>query len=72
VSACSVQQGPGHPEGIKKVKYFNVLQERAMTVPVPAAGVFLPGGKIFPPKGPGLIGIDQGGPRLPRLGSDYK
>ncbi len=72
MSAISVQQGPGHPETIIISSKFNALGVITEPDAAGTAGGFLPGGKNFLLKKAGFIGIDQGGPRLPRAGSDYK
>ncbi|EGP08655.1 hypothetical protein CSIRO_1672 [Bradyrhizobiaceae bacterium SG-6C] len=51
---------------------FNWLRVAIESDAAGIAGGFLPGGKNFLPETAGFIGIDQGGPRLPRAGSDYK
>ena len=70
--ATSVQQGPGHLDLYKISSIFNILRVGLLPLAMLVASGFLPGGKIFPLKKAGFIGIDQSGARLPRLGSDYR
>ncbi|MFT6669215.1 MAG: hypothetical protein ACJAVZ_000667 [Afipia broomeae] len=60
--ASSVEQGPGHRQWIIKTIYFNGLLDNGHGGEGRGTGGFLPGGKIFPPKEPGLIAMDQGRP----------
>jgi hypothetical protein len=72
MSANSFQQGPGQPVSFNKKNKINALCGCQALETVLGAGSFLPGGKNFPLKKAGFIGIDQSVTRLPRLGSDYK